>query len=193
MNRSIGLTLAFIVDKLKEKPELSFRKQLCLQYLRWGVTKKEKDLRQFVEMTKQWRKEERGLGTTRTLLERRARKLYPLERRLKIRDKNREIGSLGGSKVRDSNIGGMRQEVRERALETLRTKRPPRNQGQWWRLFPPDGEPFVIRNLRAFCRENGLLQNMMVATALHPEQRRHHKGWRAEKYDPTWEKINGDG
>jgi hypothetical protein len=62
-----------------------------------------------------------------------------------------------------------------------------------WVIHPPNGEPFKITNLTAWCRENNLSSREMTNTANNPGKGRHHKGWRAEKWDPTWDELQEGG
>lgn len=48
-----------------------------------------------------------------------------------------------------------------------------------WEVIDPNGKTSIIRNLSAFCRENGLDHSGMVMVSTG--KRKHHKGWRCRK------------
>jgi group I intron endonuclease len=48
-----------------------------------------------------------------------------------------------------------------------------------WRVFPPKGESFIIRNLKKFCRESNLDPGNLASTAKYPSRK--CKGYRVEK------------
>ncbi len=73
---------------------LSYRKQVCLQFLKWGMTATREDKDLFIEMGLEWRKKERGYGGKRTLLERKLRKLLRPWRRRKALTNSRKASSL---------------------------------------------------------------------------------------------------
>jgi len=63
-----------------------------------------------------------------------------------------------------------------KANETKRKNGTIANNSKKWKLTQPNGEMLVIKNLREFCRENGLTQSNMVMVA--NGKRTHHKGWK---------------
>jgi hypothetical protein len=192
MRRTIPHTYEIISRKLRKTGELSIRKQVCLQYLKWGTTKKRDDRIKFVDLTLHWRKKEKKVGSMhRTILEKKARRLIPQVRKDKGKIKQAENGRKTGNLTKKLQIGVHSPEQVKSKLQYLNSRKD--GGAHYWIVYPPDGEPMKIYNLRAFCREHGLRQNHMVATAVNPYRRKHHKGWRAEKWDPTWDKLHEDG
>jgi len=194
MKRPISHTYCYIREKLAARRPYSLRKKMCLQYLKWGTTTYRKDRDKFVELIKQWRKESDLIGSHRTLLERKARKLFQQVRKDKSLDGVAKANRKTGRKAVKNQTGVHSPEQQamrtERNREIARRKKD--NGVVWahrWIIHPPEGEPFEIYNLCAFCREHELNQSHMCRTAIDPKRRKHHKGWRAEKYDPTWENL----
>jgi hypothetical protein len=194
MKRPIAETYQYMRRKLEFHRPYSLRKQACLQYLKWGVTTYREDRDKFVDLIKKWRKEDKKIGAHRTLLERKARKLFQQVRRDKSKDKMSEGGLKSARQSVRNKTGLHSPEFAERRRELGRqnVKRWKENGPQHahhWIVHPPEGEPFKIYNLSAFCREHGLNQSHMCRTALDPKRRKHHKGWRAEKYNPIWKNL----
>jgi hypothetical protein len=194
MKRPIAETYCFVRDKLLAMRPIPLRKRVCLFYLKWSTTKYKTDRDKFVELIQQWRKESKLIGSHRTLLERKARRLFQQVRKDKNVGKAKKAQRRNGRNAVKNQTGVHSPEQRailaERNREIARRKKE--NGVVWahhWIIHPPEGEPFKIYNLNAFCREHGLNQSHMCRTAIDPKRRKHHKGWRAEKYDPTWEKL----
>jgi hypothetical protein len=192
MKRPISHTYLFLTKKFKKCEKISLRKQVCLQYLRWGMTKYRDDRIKFVDLAILWRKEERKLGSIhRTLIEKKARLLIPQVRKDKNSIRQVKVARKVGLLTHKLKIGVHSPEQVESKIKYLLQNR--KVTAHWWIVYPPEGEPMKIYNLKAFCREHGLRQNHMVATAVNPSGRKYHKGWRAEKWDPSWEKAHKDG
>jgi hypothetical protein len=192
MRRTISHTYDYIRRKLKNSGELSMRKQVCLQYLKWGTAKRRDDRMKFVELAIRWRKEERKVGSMhRTVLEKKARRLIPQFKKDKLSIRRAEDARKLGNKTKELQIGVHSPKQVKSKLKNLKSGRG--GIPHYWIVYPPNGEPIKIYNLRAFCREHGLRQNHMVATATKPSERKYHQGWRAEKCDPTWDKLHEDG
>jgi len=198
MKRPIAETYIRVTRGLSKNPEISMRKQVCVAYLLWSVRKRKEDLRKFVEITVNWRKTEGKVGYCRTKLEKIARRLFPeikkQKRSARFTENSKEIGERNLKQGRgwcapEKLKGGRERMLRARAMGD---KNGTRTTGAWWIIFPPEGEPFKIRNLTAFCRENGLSPHDMKNTANNPAKGRHHKGWRAEHWDPIWDKVHNE-
>jgi hypothetical protein len=193
VKRPLSHTYVYLQRQLAGK-ELSWRKKVCMQYFKWGMTKSKADRGKLVEMAKQWRKEENKIGSQRTLLERKVRKLFRVVKRDKTLEevaKNMRKEALKAVKKGTGVHSPEQQALRaERNREIARRKKEAGVVwAHHWIVYPPEGEPMKIYNLCAFCREHGLNQSHMCRTALDPKRRKHHKGWRAEKYDPIWDNI----
>jgi hypothetical protein len=48
-----------------------------------------------------------------------------------------------------------------------------------WEITTPNNEIFIVENLRTFCIENNLKENMMYRVGRG--ERKHHKGYRVKK------------
>ena len=67
-----------IIDSVGDISALSWRKQVCIQYLKWGVYVEDEDKDLFIRMALEWRKrEKRNNGGKRTIVEKRMRRLLP--------------------------------------------------------------------------------------------------------------------
>jgi group I intron endonuclease len=51
-----------------------------------------------------------------------------------------------------------------------------------YKIISPTGEELIIKNLTAFCRENGLLGSVLSDVACG--RRKSHKGWKVSHYNP---------
>lgn len=200
MRRPIAETRIRVKKGLKRKNrELSWRKRVCLAYLDWGVTKSKKDLRKFVETTVEWRKVEGKVGRNRTKLEKMARKLFAEVKRQKRSERFTENSTEIGKRNVEQKRGFLSDEMQKNAKEKMLRARQigdlngTRMLGIWWIIYPPDGEPYKIRNLAKFCRETGLSPHCMKNTALNPAKGRTHKGWRCEHWDEDWDRLHEDG
>jgi hypothetical protein len=194
MKRPIPLTYDLLRHRLQFHRPISLRKQVCLQYLKWGTTKYREDRDKFVELAKKWRKEDKKIGAHRTLLEKRARKLFQMVRKDKADDKRSEATTKYAKRSVKEGTG--LHSLEQQALRAERNRKNARKRKEagevwahYWIVHPPEGEPIKIYNLSAFCREHGLNPSHMCRTAINPKRRKHHKGWRAEKYDPTWDNL----
>ncbi len=191
MKRPINHTYALLKKKLEWHRPLSLRKQVCLQFLKWRTTTYREDKEKFVDLIIRWRKEENRIGPHRTVLEKRARRLFQKTRKDRNYNKLQVNNRRWHRKARKEGIGIYSPE--QRALNrahNIENARKRKESGEvwahYWIVYPPEGEPIKIYNLCAFCREHGLNQSHMCRTALDPKRRSHHKGWRAEKYNPEW-------
>jgi hypothetical protein len=192
MKRPVHETYKKLSEALGEPSELSLRKRLCLQFLKWGVTLRKEDKSEFVELAKLWRKEENRIGSPRTLLERKARKLFPKENKRKKLAPSREGASKHGLMQKEKGIGIHNPEMtaEERKASSLNAYRARVEQDnltrtlEWIVYEIATGRSFKVRNLTRFCRENGLDGADMRNTAYG--KLKQHKGWRAERYSPEW-------
>jgi hypothetical protein len=192
MKRSVRETYKKLSEALGDPSELSLRKRLCLQFLKWGVTLRKEDKSEFVELAKLWRKEENRIGSPRTLLERKARKLFPKENKRKKLAPSREGASKHGLMQKEKGIGihnpEMTAEERKASSRNAYNARAEKDNFtrtlEWIVYEIATGRSFKIRNLNRFCRETNLDPGNLKKTADSP--RKQHKGWRAERYSPEW-------
>jgi hypothetical protein len=190
MRRLIGETYIKLSAKLGEPSELSLRKQFCLQYLKWGFSTQPEDKEEFVELAKLWRREKGRVGTYRTLLERKARKLFQQVRKHKALAPSREGAREHGLMQKEKGIGIHSPEQREwqrennRRIKQIQIDKDLNAGTLEYIVHPPVGESFKIRNLSKFCRENGLDYRNMWKTMRVPGSK--CKGWRAERYSDEW-------
>ena len=198
MRRPIAETRLHITRKLGYISEVSLRKQVCLAYLDWGVRKDKKSLRRFVEIAVEWRKKEGRIGCHRTRLERIARRLIPEVRKIKTSERFSENSKQIGKRNAELGRGWLSPEKQKDGAEKVARARRigdangTRTNGRWWVVYPPNGEPFKVRGLRKLCEEYGLSATDLKNTAINPAKGRHHKGWRAEHWDPLWDKVHGE-
>ena len=194
MKRSIGETYLKLSGALGDLGLLSLRKQFCLQYLKWGFSARAEDKEEFVELAKLWRKEKGRVGTYRTLLERKARKLFQQVRKHKALAPTREGARQHGLMQTEKGIGihdpawaDKRRESSLNAVKIRQEKNAHSNMMDWIVHYVPTGESFKITNLRKFCRDNELDMRNMWMTVRTPG--RTCKGWRAERCDPEWDNL----
>lgn len=195
MKRPVRETYLKLSEALGDPSGLSLRKQFCLQFLKWGYTTRKEDKVLFIELAKLWRKEEGRIGSYRTLLERKARKLFPKENKKKKLAPSREGASKHGSMQREEGIGIHSPEMdAQRRLESSRhaykvrmEKNAHPNMMEWIVHNRETGETRKIVNLRKFCRDNDLGMRHMWETVKRPGI--YHKNWRAERYSSEWENL----
>ena len=173
--------------------ELSIRKSFCLQFLKWCYTAKDEDRNKFVELSKEFRKVEQKIGSTRTLLERKARRLYWKISLIKRREPGRKAVIAWCKMSQRKKIGVFSPEYQANLKE--HTKRMRKIQSDtdresrtsWWLLTSPIGEIFKIRNLTKWCKENGFSQAAMNRTAFREGAT--YRGWKAQKYSPDMDSL----
>lgn len=195
MRRPVQVTYNRLLEKLGDPSELSLRKQFCLQFLRWGTTTRKEDKRLFVELAKLWRKEEGRVGSERTLLERKARKLFPKENKRKKLAPSREGARKHGNMQKREGIGihspewevEKRRESSRNALRVRREKNAHPHMMEWLLHNRITGETIRTINLRKFCRENNLdMRNMWRAVRLPGST---CKGWEVQRFSSEWENL----
>jgi len=193
VKRPVAETYLKLSKALGEPSELSLRKQFCLQFLKWGFTTKKEDKEKFVELAKLWRKEESRVGRERTLLERKARKLFwPVAKHKKL-SPSREGAKKHGEFQKENNIGihGITAEERlessRNAYRVRMEKEAHPHKREYIVYHVPSGEQFRITNLRRFCRENNLDMRNMWKTIREPGAL--CKGYRVERISDEWENL----
>ena len=194
MKRSVGETYLKLSAKLGEPSELSLRKQFCLQYLKWGFSTRSEDKETFVELAKLWRNEKGRVGSYRTLLERRARKLFQQIRKHKRLAPSREGARQHGLMQKEQGIGihdpamiERRKEISRMAVNARIEQNAQASIMDWIVYHVPTGRSFKITGLRGFCQENNLDMRNMWRTVREPG--RTCKGWRAERYSDEWDNL----
>jgi hypothetical protein len=181
------------LEKLRQAgTELSLRKQFCLQYLKWGVTLLDEDRDAFVDMAKRWRKEDKRAGKHRTLLERKARKLFRKVAKLRKLAPSREGAVRWGNYSKEEGIGFHSPENWAKMAERNRKIAQLRKENNThfacnWIVYSPTGEVYRVRGLPELCKKYGLDNHHLGATHRIPGKK--HKGWRAEKLSDDWESI----
>ncbi len=166
---------------------------MCLQYLKWGVTAKPAERDLFVELAKELRITEMKIGQARTLLEKKARKLFKKVARRKKLEPAR-IASSEHSKRAFAEKKGMfspdfdrvahNRKIREQQIATRKNPNT-----LTWLVTSPTGEIFVVEQLKDFCKEHNLDHTLMCKSSIHPN--RHSKGWRAKKYSKEFDEEVG--
>ena len=193
MKRPVTDTYWILLRQLNPLEKVAFRKRVCLQYLRWGVTGERDDMDEFIRLIKQWRKEDEKIGSKRTLLERKARKLFQKVRRRNALAPARKALTEWSKESRRKQIGVHSPEYRATISARMKEQRRKElergfyNKAKHWIVTTPEGEEIEVYDLAAFCREHGLNDSHMCKTAKIPG--RTHKGWRARKYCPEWENL----
>jgi hypothetical protein len=188
MRRPLVDTYLKVKTFLETQENLSIRKQFCLQFLKWCYTAKKEDRDEFVELSKEFRKLEQKVGSTRTFLERKARRLYWKIAKHKKLEPSRKGAKEWCEKSQEKQIGIFSPEYKANLSEKNRIIRMTaweNDRGPHimdWILTSPTGETFKIRNLSRWCRENNFDSGNMSKTSIYPG--RTCKGWKAQKYSP---------
>ena len=195
MRRPLINTYCFVNEKLNKGGEISLRKQFCLQYLKWGSTVDQADRDKFVELAKEWRKQEDRVGAKRSLLERKARKLFQKIAKRKKLTPSREGAKKWAEESLEKGIGVHSPESKAELVERNRRQLERMKEldrfgfTSDWIVTSPTGEVFRIRNLARFCRESphNLHRAHVGRTLKYPKN--HHRGWWARKIDPEFEDL----
>jgi hypothetical protein len=174
---------------------------MCFKYIEWKARGIEKYKRDWVDLTVEFRKIEGRIGSKRTKLEKLSRGHFKSRRQLKGNEASREAARAFAQKQYEEGTGIHSPEMKARRSETARENvrrqtaenRNPNTKD--WVITCKDGGEYVIRNLRAFCREHDINYRNLHFTAVQPQ--RWAKGFRARKYDsltdsgiPTREEYN---
>ena len=181
-----------LVERLGEPTALSWRKQVCLQYLKWGVYAEDEDKERFIEMALEWRKIEGRRGGTRTLVEKRMRKLLKKWRLRKALAPSRKAVGEHFQKLKREKAGVFDPEYRKNRqrevnraniLRQIEMGRHPA--AREWIVTEPDGTEVRIWNLQKYATEHGLCRANLSKTAR--TLRGTHKGYRARLVNNEWE------
>lgn len=176
---------------LSKGEELSLRKRFCWAFIRWGFTSDMEAKIEFVQLAKEFRKGR--IGEHRTLLERKARKLYRSVRNYLNHESTRQKAREWGYKSKAEGIGVHAPEYKAKLAEhnkrirQILTETIGSSSSKYWIVHSPEGEVFHIRNLRAFCREHGLTRSPMHYTSRKPGKT--FRGWRCIKVDEEWNNL----
>ena len=185
MKKPIGVPYLKLKAYCEAQGEVSLRKQVCLQFLKWGYTVLKKDKTAFIELIKRWRSEENRVGLPRTLLERKARKFFREHANHKKRAPSREGAKEWCKKSREKKIGVHTDEYQANLREhNKRIRQIQIEKGLTpntldWIVYSPTGEVFRVRGLVRFCEERGFSDSHLGNTHRNPGSL--YKGWRAEK------------
>ena len=193
MRRHLVDTYHKINNHFLTKRNVSVRKRMCLQYLKWGVTAKPAERDLFVELAKELRITEMKIGQARTLLEKKARKLFKkVARRKKLEPariassehSKRAVAEKRGMFSPDFDRVAHNRKIREQQIATRKNPNT-----TTWLVTSPTGEVFVVEQLKDFCKEHNLDHTTMCKSSIHPN--RHSKGWRAKKYSKEFDEGFG--
>ena len=181
-----------LVGRLGEPTALSWRKQVCLQFLKWGVYAEDEDRDKFIEMALEWRKIENRRGGSRTIVEKRMRKLLKKWRKHKALAPSRKAVSENFQKQKREQTGVFDPEYRrERQREVNRANilrqiemgRHPA--AREWIVTEPDGTEVRIWNLQEYATKHGLCRATLSKTSR--TSCGNHKGYRARLVNNEWE------
>lgn len=176
---------------LSKGEELSLRKRFCWAFIRWGFTSDIEAKLEFVQLAKEFRKGR--VGQHRTLLERKARKLYRNVRKHLNREASRQAAREWGLKSKDEGIGVHAPEFKEKMIKNnkkirqIQTEKIGSPTSKFWIVYSPDGTVYHIRDLRKFCREHGLTRTPMHYTSRKPGKT--FRGWRCIQVDEEWNSL----
>jgi hypothetical protein len=186
--RLVTETYWFLLERFPEEiwEDLSYRKQVCLSYLRWLVHPENKEYKDtLIKKVKEWRKKEPNrFGSKRSRLETICRKLFRKHAKDKTQEKCKEAKSTGPRKQIESGTGGHSPElVKKRSTSEwgkhMRSLVKHHSSTCHWVVYSPTEEVFEVFGLSEFCKERGLNLAHLSQTAKVPGKL--HKGWRARK------------
>ena len=181
-----------IIDSVGDISTLSWRKQVCVQYLKWGVYVEDEDKDLFIRMALEWRKrEKRNNGGKRTIVEKRMRRLLPKwNKRNALAPSRKALGEFF-QKQKKEKTGVFDEEYRKNRqrevnrnnmLRQLERGRPP--SAKEWIVTEPDGTEVRIWNLHQYALSKGLDRGNLSKTARM--NRAPHKGYRARLVNNEW-------
>jgi len=102
-----------------------------------------------------------------------AAKKQQITKKLRGTDK---IGARKGVATKRKN--GVPFATSQSAAKSLATKREigsDKNMSKTWKIVNPDGDVFIVKNLKTFCQENNLHDSNMIKVAYNRQS--NHKGW----------------
>ena len=193
MRRSIFDTYHYIKNKLGDPESLPIRKRFCLQYLKWGSTVKTTDRDEFVELAKEWRVTENRMGNHRTILEKKARKLFWKIAKKKKLAPSREGAKKWAEESQRKQIGVHSPEQKAKLVEHNRRNNQKMKEGGYgrsrvdWVITSPTGEVFHTNSMRQFCLEHGLHDSWMCRTSIYPGVT--YRGWSARKVSSEFDNL----
>lgn len=181
-----------IIDSVGDISALSWRKQVCIQYLKWGVYVEDEDKDLFIRMALEWRKKEkRNNGGKRTIVEKRMRRLLrKWNKRNALAPSRKALGEFF-QKQKEEKTGVFDEEYRKNRqrevnrnnmLRQLERGRPP--SAKEWIVTEPDGTEVRIWNLHQYALSKGLDRGNLSKTAR--KIRGTHKGYRARLVNNEW-------
>jgi hypothetical protein len=187
--RPIEATFLLLQKRYPDRSVLSIRKQFCLAYLEYKCRNYQYLKQPWVDLAVELRRGENKIGGKRTKLEKLARRYFQDRRRHIGCTPSREAAREYGLMQKEQKIGIHTDEAREKQREIAREwmrKRGEENNHpgtrDWVITTKETGGQYIIRNLRAFCREHDINYRNLHFTAVEPQ--RWAKGFRARKYDP---------
>jgi hypothetical protein len=187
--RPVEATFLILQKRYPDRSVLSIRKQFCLAYLEYKCRNYQYLKQPWVDLAVELRRGENKIGGKRTKLEKLARRYFQDRRRHIGCTPSREAAREYGLMQKEQKIGIHTDEAREKQREIAREwmrKRGEENNHpgvrDWVITCKETGGQYIIRNLRAFCREHDINYRNLHFTAVEPQ--RWAKGFRARKYDP---------
>lgn len=191
MRRSVKATYERMCERLGNPEDLSLRKQFCFQYVKWGFQPSKENRAKFIELAKRWRLEGDRIGRARTLLERKARKLFKTVRKHKNLEASRQAAKAHGEMQKEKKIGihseELRQKRREQALLSVESRRKSgrySNAHYTWKATNEEtGEVTEAPTLRMLSEKVEVNLNTLQTAE---KKGTPHKGWRCEKFNREW-------
>jgi hypothetical protein len=173
---------------------LSWRKRVCIQYLKWGIYAEDEDRVRFIELALEWRKVDKRVGGKRTLLERKMRKLLKQWRLHKAFAGQREAVRKVFQQFRREKRGVFSEEYRKERMweqnkENMRRQleagRHPKSKE--WIVYEPDGNVIRVWSLQKYAQERGLSRTALRMTARIPGKM--YRGYRCELANELFEGL----
>jgi len=178
-----------LLKRLGPVDSLSLRKRMCLAYLAWKLYGNRKDQETLVDTAKEFRKLSGRRGSSRTPVEREARRHFRAVKKHRNLEASRTAAKLHASGQRDRGEGIHTPEElelkKQRWKEVRRKQTATRNQprAKVWVVTDPEGNEFRVKSLTGWSNDNGFTFSRMHATANRPWEVPHYRGYKARHYN----------
>jgi hypothetical protein len=162
---------------------------MCLAYLAWVLYGKRKDQEDLVDLAKEFRKLPGRRGSSRTPVEKEARKHFRAVRKHRGLAASREAARKCAEGQRDRREGIHSPEElelkKQRWKEVRRKQSETRNEpnAKVWVVTYPDGTELRIKSLTRWARERGLKDTHLHATANRPWEKPTYAGYKARHFN----------
>lgn len=191
MIRPLTGTYNLLLKRLAPVETQSLRKRLCLAYLAWRLYKKRENQYALTDLAKEFRKMPGRRGSSRTLVEKEARKHFRAVQKHRGLEASRQAARecAKGQRDRGEGIHSPEElELKKKRWAEVRKKQSETGNephAKVWVITDPNGVEFRIKNLSRWCRKVGISGSVMKGNALESWARESCFGYRARHYDES--------